>query len=153
MKILPLIKLHPTENEIEIPNRSWFPGKSHLQKQGKTERPVQSWFAIYKYGGRQCVLQILSLPPTKIRQGRASRKSRFAIYKDKGRQSVLEILVCYPQRQGKAERPGNSQIATYNANRRLIVLEILSLPPTKKRKNRVPGKILVCHREGNGSRA
>ena len=109
MKILPLIKLQPTENETEIPNRSWFPGRSHLQKQGKTERPVQSWFAIYKITvegrvswkflvchvqrqGRAERPENLGSPSTKTTEGRASWK----------------IFVFYPQRLRKAERPGNS---------------------------------------------
>ena len=95
VKILPLIKLQPTENETEISNRSWFPGTSHLQKKkggGGGRQSVLYWFAIYKYSGRQSVLENLGLPPTKTPEGRAFWK----------------FLVCHLQWQGKAEHPGKS---------------------------------------------
>ena len=68
----------------------------HLQRQRKAERPGKSWFSILKDYGRQSVLEILSLPPTKTREGRASWK----------------FLVCHLQRRGKIECPGRFWFAT-----------------------------------------
>ena len=153
MKILPLIKLQPTENETEISNRSWFPGRSHRQKNKRQKKGG---------GGGQSVLYNLGLPSTNTVEGRASwkflvchlqRQRKAECPENLGSPSTKttegraswKFLVCHLQRQGKAERPGNSQFASYNEKGRQSVLENLSLPPTKRTEGRVSWKFLVCH--------
>ena len=163
MKILPLIKLQPTENETENSNRSWFPGRSHQQKNKKTKKRKGG----KRGGGRHSVLYNLGLPSTNTVEGRASwkffvrhlqrqrkaeRRGNLALLSLKtteGRAS-WKFLVCHLQRQGKEERPGNSQFASYKDKGRQSVLENLGLPPTKTTQGRASWKFSVCHLQRRG---
>ena len=160
VKILPLIKLQPTENETEISNRSWFPGRSHQQKTKKKGEKKMG-------GGRHSVLYNLGLPSTNTVEGRASCKffvrhlqrqrkaerpgnlALLSLKTTEGRAS-WKFLVCHLQRQGKEERPGNSQFASYKDKGRQSVLENLGLPPTKTTQGRASWKFLVCHLQRQG---